>query len=129
MTDRFSLAGAMIPMGTRILIVEDQPFVAFAATDMIEGLGGIVVEVAATVEQGIEACARGEFEIALLDIDLDGRSSAPIAAALAAGGKPFLLTTGFDGRKIEGFENVPLLVKPYIQSQLGRGLAALLVSS
>ena len=50
-------------LGTRILIVEDQPFVAFAATDMIEGLGGIVVEVAATVEQGIEACARGEFEM------------------------------------------------------------------
>lgn len=126
MVDRFSLAGALLPLGTRVLIVEDQPFVAFAATDMIEGLGGIVAEVAATVEDGIEACARGNFDIALLDIDLDGRSSAPIALALAASDKPFLLTTGFDGRRIPGFENVPLLVKPYIQSQLGRGLAALL---
>jgi CheY-like chemotaxis protein len=126
MSDRFSLAGALIPLGTRVLIVEDQPFVAFAATDMIEGLGGIVTEVSASVEEGLDACARGDFDIALLDIDLDGRSSAPIAAALAAASKPFLLTTGFDGRKIPGFENVPLLVKPYIQSQLGRGLAALL---
>ena len=126
MVDRFSSAGALLPPGTRVLIVEDQPFVAFAATDMIEGLGGIVAEVAATVEEGLDACERGEFEVALLDIDLDGRSSAPIAVALADSGKPFLLTTGFDGRRIAGFENAPLLVKPYIQSQLGRGLAALL---
>lgn len=128
MPDRFSLAGAMLPPGTRVLIVEDQPFVAFAATDMIEGLGGIITEVAASVEEGLDACTRGEFDVALLDIDLDGRSSAPIAAALAGIGKPFLLTTGFDGRRIPGFETVPLLVKPYIQAQLGRGLAALLAS-
>ena len=128
MPDRFSLAGAMLPMGTRVLIVEDQPFVAFAATDMIEGLGGIVSEVAATVEEGLAACGLGEFGVALLDIDLDGRSSAPIAAALAQAGKPFMLTTGFDGRRIPGFETAPLLVKPYIQAQLGRGLAALLAT-
>jgi DNA-binding LytR/AlgR family response regulator len=89
-------------------------------------LGGIVTEVASSVEEGLDACARRDFDVALLDIDLDGRSSAPIAEALAAAGKPFLLTTGFDGRRISGFETVPLLVKPYIQSQLGRGLAALL---
>ena len=126
MEDRFGQTGALLPEGTRVLIVEDQPFVAFAATDMIEMLGGIVTEVAGSVEEGLDACARGDFEVALLDIDLDGRSSAPIAAALAAAAKPFLLTTGFDGRRIPGFEHVPLLVKPYIQSQLGRGLAALL---
>jgi CheY-like chemotaxis protein len=126
MDDRFGQTGGSLPEGTRVLIVEDQPFVAFAATDMIEVLGGIVTEVAGSVEEGLEACARSDFDVALLDIDLDGRSSAPIAQALAAAGKPFLLTTGFDGRRIPGFENVPLLVKPYIQSQLGRGLAALL---
>ncbi len=126
MDDRFGQTGGTLPAGTRVLIVEDQPFVAFAATDMIEELGAIVTEVAGSVEEGLAACARGDFDVALLDIDLDGRSSAPVAAALAAGGKPFLLTTGFDGRRIQGFENVPLLVKPYIQSQLGRGLAALL---
>lgn len=126
MDERFGQTGASLPAGTRVLIVEDQPFVAFAATDMIEVLGGIVTEVAASVEEGLQACARRDFDVALLDIDLDGRSSAPIAAALASAGKPFLLTTGFDGRRIPGFETVPLLVKPYIQSQLGRGLAALL---
>jgi CheY-like chemotaxis protein len=125
MSERSGQAAAL-PAGTRVLIIEDQPFVAFAATDMIEELGATVTEVAASVEEGLDACARGDFQIALLDIDLDGRSSAPIAVALAAAGKPFLLTTGFDGRKIPGFETVPLLVKPYIQSQLGRALAALL---
>jgi CheY-like chemotaxis protein len=126
MDERFGQPDALSLAGIRVLIVEDQPFVAFAATDMIEELGAIVVEVSASVEEGLIACARGDFQIVLLDIDLDGRSSAPIAAALAAAGKPFLLTTGFDGRKIPGFETAPLLVKPYIQSQLGRGLAALL---
>jgi len=62
----------------------------------------------------------------MLDIDLAGRASDPVAAAIAAAGTPFLVTTGFIGRTIPGFEAAPMLHKPYLQNQLARELMALL---
>jgi CheY-like chemotaxis protein len=117
-----------LPPGTRVLVVEDQPFVALAVTDMVSALGGVVSAIASTVEEALTAVACADFTLALLDIDLDGRRSDPVAAAIAASGKPFLLTTGFIGRSIAGFETAPLLHKPYLQSQLASELIALLVA-
>jgi CheY-like chemotaxis protein len=118
-----------LPPGTRVLIVEDQPFVALAVADMVGSLGGEVADAPGTVDQALEAVARNDFTVALLDIDLDGQTSDPVAAAIAAAGKPFLVTTGFSGRTIAGFEDAPLLMKPYLPSQLGRGLLDLLTTS
>jgi CheY-like chemotaxis protein len=114
-----------LPEGTRVLIVEDQPFVALAVSDMVVALGGEVADAVATIEEALNAVARNDFAVALLDIDLDGRPSLPVATAIAAAGKPFLITTGFSGRQLEGFETAPFLLKPYLPSQLGRCLAAL----
>jgi hypothetical protein len=69
---------------------------------------------------------REDFTIALLDIDLGGETSDPVAAALVARGKPFLITTGFGGRTLPGFAAAPLLMKPYLPSQLARAMLALL---
>lgn len=110
-----------LPSGTRVLIVEDQLLVAHTVSDMVETLGGIP-EVAGTVEEGLDACARGEFDVALLDLDLNGCSAAPVAAALSAAEKPFLITTG-RGRRIAGFDGVKVLRKPYPFDQLAQDLA------
>ncbi len=95
---------------------------------MVVSLGGEVAEVPTTIEQALDAVARAHFTVALLDIDLDGETSEPVAKALATTGKPFLVTTGFGGRTIAGFEEAPLLMKPYLPSQLGCGLIDLLRS-
>jgi CheY-like chemotaxis protein len=115
-----------LPIGTCVLVVEDQPFVALATADMVMALGGEVSATVATVEEALAAIARKNFTLAMLDIDLAGRSSDAVAAAIAAAGKPFLVTTGFIGRTIAGFETAPQLHKPYLQCQLARELNALL---
>ncbi|HWI86580.1 MAG TPA: response regulator [Sphingomonas sp.] len=113
-----------LPAGTRVLIVEDHPFIAMAVADMIVTLGCEVAAIASTVDEALEAVGRGDFTVVLLDMDLDGQSSSAVASALVAAGKPFLVATGF-GRR-DGFDTEPLLMKPYLPGQLGRGLADLL---
>lgn len=115
-----------LPAGTRLLIVEDQPFVALAVADMIDALGGEVAAMAATVEDAIAAIDRETFTATLLDVDLGGNTSEPVAAALAAAHSPFLITTGFELRPFNRFADAPILLKPYLPSQLGRALIALL---
>lgn len=115
-----------LPAGTRVLIVEDHPFVALAVADMIIDLGGEIADSVATIEAALAAVGRGGFTIALLDIDLGGHTSEPVAVAIAATDRPFLVTTGFDDQTIKGFEDAPLLMKPYLSAQLGAALMSLL---
>ena len=114
-----------LPAGTRVLIVEDQPLVALAASDMVANLGGAVAFSAATVAEALDAIAPGRFTVALLDLDLDGCPSDPVARALSQAHTPFVITTGHI-RTIAGFEYAPVLMKPYLTSQLGRALLGLL---
>ncbi|PTQ12643.1 response regulator [Sphingomonas oleivorans] len=113
--------------GTRVLIVEDEPMVALAAEEMIDSLGCIVAASAATLAEALAVVAAGEFDVALLDINLKGTPSLPVATALRKTGKPFLLTTGYGsaGPTAE-YGDVPLLAKPYRVAALGAAIAALL---
>ena len=117
-----------LPPGTRVLIVEDNPLVAFAAGDMVEAIGGIAIAVEHDVEGALAACERGGFHVALLDMDLEGRSSSPVAAALACLRVPFIVTTGNGPHELPGFDDVPLLAKPYFTRELQRALVAQMIA-
>jgi CheY-like chemotaxis protein len=112
--------------GTRILIVEDNPLVAFTAGAMVDDLGGEVVGIAGTLAEAIALAGRCAAQATMLDIDLRGTSSEAVAATLTARRIPFLVTTGFQTRSLRGFEGAPRLLKPYLPHQLGRALLALL---
>ena len=119
---------ARLPAGTRVLIVEDNPIVAFTAGDMVEAIGGIAIAVEHSVEGALAACERGGFDVAMLDMDLDGRSSAPVAAALGRLRLPFIVTTGHGPHGLPGFDDVPLLAKPYFTGELQRALEAQMIA-
>ncbi len=63
----------------------------------------------------------------MLDVNLNGEMSYPIAAALAARGVPFVFVTGYDkGRILDGYRVFPVLQKPFHRSELSDILAKLL---
>ena len=67
------------------------------------------------------------IDAAVLDVNLDGQKSYPVADALAARGVPFVFSTGYDkGRLLDGYRSFPVLQKPYQRSELGDTLAKLL---
>lgn len=117
------------PPGTRVLIVEDEAIIAMTAEDMIEELGCVVAGVAADLSDALQRAEAGGFDVALLDINLDGASSTPVAALLAERATPFIFTTGYGASGPVGdFADVPVVVKPYSAEHLGRAIGTVLGS-
>ena len=112
--------------GTRVLIVEDDPFVAMAANMMVEELGGVVAGTAHSLDAAKEKIGQLELDCVMLDVNLNGDLSLGVAADLKARGIPFLFCTAYT-HAFHGFENVPRVMKPYNEHDLLRGFDAALV--
>lgn len=112
-----------------MLVVEDEFMIAMAVEAVVTDAGGVVVEMAATLEQALALAATAEFDAALLDINLNGENSFPVADILGKRGIPFAFVTGY-GRKIvpDSFAEAPILTKPYARTDLMRVLGSLSAS-
>ena len=106
--------------GLRILLVEDEAMVAMLMEGMLDGLGCQRVEWVASVPAALDALERGEFDGALLDVNLSGTMVFPVAKALAARKLPFVFVTGY-GRTAElhaRFPHAAVLKKPFDSGDL-----------
>lgn len=107
----------------KILLVEDEALIAMMAEDMIETIGHVVVQTAATLAQAETAAIACGCEVALLDVNLNGDSSMSVAALLKARGCPLAFTTGYGAAGIDSAHaDVPVLTKPYSMDALGKML-------
>ena len=115
--------------GRRILLVEDEVIVALGIEDMLSDLRCTVEGPAYSVEAGREFAAREHVEAAVLDINLGGAVSEPIARILAERGIPFCFSTGYGSAALPtGFGDRPVLQKPYTKAQLAEVLLGLVGS-
>jgi len=106
-------------MSLRILLVEDEALIAMMAQDMIEALGHEIVRTAATLADAHAALDSTTFDLALLDVNLNGDSSLAIAHRLVERGCPFAFTTGYGAAGVDqGPPDVPVLTKPYSITEL-----------
>src|SRR6202140_1635700 len=111
----------------RVLVVEDEMIVAWLLEDILSDLGCAVVGPAASVKQGLAMIGAEVIDAAVLDVNLDGEMSYPVADALAARGVPFVFSTGYDkDRLLDGYRVFPVLQKPFHRSELSDILAKLL---
>lgn len=103
----------------RVLLVEDEALIAMMAEDMIDSIGHSVVRTATTLNEALAACADGDFEVALLDVNLNGDTSMAVATALKARGCPFAFTTGYGAGGVDpAHSDCPVLTKPYALAEL-----------
>jgi CheY-like chemotaxis protein len=113
--------------GVRVLLVEDEPIIAMTAEDMLDALGCSVVASAATLEEALAASRAGGFDVAMLDINLNGVDSLPVGDVLKEARTPFIFTTGYGAGGCGPHDDVPLVTKPYrltdLQDALGRAMA------
>ena len=113
------------PAGRRVLLVEDEALIAMNVEDMLDALGYVVVAAAAGVEEALAAVEGGGIDAALLDVNLRGRTSFPVADALAARDVPFVFATGYGAHGLrEDLRDRPVLVKPFKLPDLQRILSA-----
>ena len=115
--------------GIRVLIVEDELLVSWATQDMLEELGCVAIGPAASVNQALAAIALEDIDVAVLDLNLSGQLSYPVADALALRGVPYFFLTGYDAKSIrEDYAAAPALQKPLRGSELVEALTRLLAS-
>jgi DNA-binding response OmpR family regulator len=70
----------------RILVVEDEPMIRILLEDMLGELGYTVAAEAARIDEALEATKNADFDLAILDANLDGEPILPMADALVARG-------------------------------------------
>ena len=96
----------------RVLVVEDEVMIRMMLEDMLGELGYIVAGEAARIEEALEATKNADFDLAILDANLNGQPVSPVADALIARGTPFVFATGY-GEVPEPYRGRPMLTKPF----------------
>lgn len=112
--------------GLRLLVVEDEYMVAEHIEMLLEDFGCEVAASVGTVEEALAAVRSGGLDGVLLDANLNGDSSAPIAAELHARSIPFVVVTGYGRLELasDGLNGAPRLTKPFNTADLQKTLTA-----
>jgi len=112
--------------GRRVLVVEDEMLVLIMIEDMLADLGCKSVTSAATVDKALALINEQVFDVAMLDMNLNGNDSHVVAEALAARRIPFFYSTGNTSRILsDGYSDRPVLKKPFKYEELAAILTRL----
>ena len=110
----------------RVLVVEDEPVVAMCLEDILDALGCVPVGPVGRLSEGLALATSEMLDAAILDINLAGERSTPIAEVLRGRGVPFAFASGY-GSAPEGFADyAPLIEKPYGTREVEAALRVLL---
>ena len=114
--------------GMRVLVLEDEALVAMLLEEMLADCGCETIGPFAALSEA-EAFVAGQpdgADAAIIDVNVAGQPSYPLAARLAAGGIPFAFSTGYDPGGIPAeWRGRPALSKPFMLPDLERVLGLL----
>jgi CheY-like chemotaxis protein len=113
----------------RVLVVEDEALVAMLVEDALLDAGFEVIGPAATVEEALSLLEAERPDAVVLDLNLAGETSTPVADLLASRGIPYVIATGYGASGLPpGHQHAMVLAKPYdpgdLIAMLGRLCAA-----
>jgi DNA-binding response OmpR family regulator len=104
----------------RIMIVEDEYFIAHDLAHGFRQRGASVIGPFATIEEAVAELSGSEpIDGVVLDINLGGKMSFPLADALKARGVPFVFLTGYERYALpEQYADIPHIEKPATMSEV-----------
>jgi DNA-binding response OmpR family regulator len=114
--------------GLSVLLVEDEYLIALDAEQMLRDLGAKEVEIVSTFEAAQEYTREGKFDLAVLDVNINGQLSFPIAEIVKRRGIPMVFASGYSLRErpMTGFEGGVCVGKPYTIEGLRTALLTVL---
>ena len=114
----------------RMLIVEDEYFLADDMAQALQKLGAQVVGPVPTRDKALALLAAEPVDAAILDINLKGQMVFPVADALREQGVPFVFATGYDATAVpDAYKDVPRWEKPFKPEDLAKALPAIVQNS
>lgn len=107
----------------RALVVEDEIMVAMYVEDLLTDLGYEVAGIATGLDEALPLAREAEFDFAVLDINLAGRLSFPIADELRRRGIPFLFASGYGSKvRSDSHPDAVRIQKPFVKRDLARAI-------
>lgn len=109
------------PPGGSVFLVEDEVMIRMMVADMLEELGFRVAAEAGEINEAMKLAQSTEFDIAILDVNVNGKVISPVADLLAARGRPFIFATGYGSSGLPAeYRDRPALQKPFQIETLAR---------
>ena len=111
--------------GKRVLVIEDELMIRMLLQDMLDDLGHTLAGEAGRIDEAVTLARQAEFDIAILDVNLNGEPISPVVEILVERGLPFVFATGYGQRGVpEPYRRTPTLQKPFQADALAEALAA-----
>jgi two-component SAPR family response regulator len=108
----------------RILIVEDEFLVALHLGEVLTEMGHHVVGPCSRIQNAIELARTEDIDFAILDINVAGTRSFPVAHILRQRCIPFVFASGYGNEGlVDGYRDETVLRKPIEYRELGRAIA------
>lgn len=108
----------------RVLLVEDEAIIAMLLEDMLTDLGYEVVAVAGHMAEAAKLANELAIDLAVIDVNLNGVRTYPVAEILESRSIPFVFATGYgEAGLTERLKKVPILQKPFQDEDLGAAIA------
>jgi PAS domain S-box-containing protein len=103
----------------RVLVVEDEALVGIMIQECMTELGFQIVGPVCTASDALAAAKDGDFDAAILDINLGDGMVYQVAEILARRHVPFVFVTGYDADSVDSrFRGIPVLQKPVEREML-----------
>lgn len=98
----------------QVLVVEDEMLIVMAIEASLSKIGAKIVGPAARLDAALQLAREAPLDAAVLDLNIRGGKSYPVADILAERGIPFVFCTGYgDWAFEERYRDRPRLTKPY----------------
>ncbi len=112
-----------------VFLVEDETMIRMLVADMLADLGYDIAAEAGDVEQALKIAHSAQFDLAILDVNVNGKIISPVADVVAARNLPFVFATGYGAEGLpEQYRQHPALQKPFRLEALQQAIEAALQS-
>jgi CheY-like chemotaxis protein len=114
------------PRGS-VFLVEDEVMIRMMVADMLQELGYTIAAEAGEIGEAIRLAQTTYFDLAILDVNVNGKVISPVADLLKANNRPFIFATGYGSSGLpEEYRDRPSLQKPFQVETLGKMIEATL---
>jgi CheY-like chemotaxis protein len=109
--------------GKRVLVVEDELMIRMLLEGMLTDLGHTVAAEAGGIDEAVALAKKGTFDVAILDVNLNGHPVTPVVEILVERGVPFIFASGYGQRGLpEAYRAIPTLLKPFQADALAQAI-------
>jgi CheY-like chemotaxis protein len=97
-----------------VFLVEDEVMIRMMVADMLEELGYSVAAEAGEIGEAVKLAESTDFDLAILDVNVNGKVITPVAELINARNRPFIFATGYGFSGLpEEYRDRPALQKPF----------------